>query len=187
MAGLLYNVNLIVASRPFIETEPGIKAWGRFRERSDEILKDAMNDARKRLRNAAPVRTRKLQRSFRISKIRRKRHPLGELVVGYQITTGRSNKVFYASITDRRPDTRVANWFQDALEEIQGSSQFLNWRDEVRQLFSDAIRIEYRETLKRSLRARFIAGFPGAFVVSERPNLTIIRADLSPGQGRIAR
>ena len=181
MARMNYSVRLIVADRPIFTSDAGIEAIDKFERRSDEILKDAMNDARKRLRQAAPTRTRKLQRSLRVSKIRKRRHPEGEIVVGYQVTTGR--KLFYAPITDQRANTRVSDWFKDALEEIQTSDPFLSWQDEVVRLFANAVRVEYRETARKSLRGRFFASFPSAKLISEGPDHAIIRAEIIAGNG----
>ena len=109
MARLIYSVRIIDATGFRVESAVGRVAYTFFESRSEEIVKAAMNDARKRLRQAAPTRTRKMQRSLRVSKIRQRKHPEGRIVVGYQVTSGR--KQFYGPITDQRPGTRVSDWF----------------------------------------------------------------------------
>ena len=151
----------------------------KFEVRADEILKSAMNDARKRLRQAAPTRTRKLQRSLRVSKIRRRRHPEGRIVVGYQVTTGR--KQFYGPITDQREGTRVSRWFTKALDEIQESSEFQGWQDELVELFSDVIRAEFKEQARTTIRTKFLSGFPSAKLIYAGPNGSLIRVQINAG------
>ena len=121
MAQLNYTVLLIDATGLQVRTLEGSAAYDAFEVRSEELLKASMNQARKSFREAAPTRTGKMKRSFRVSRIRRKRdrETGGRIVIGYQVTTGR--RQFYASITDRRQDTIVANWFNDVFEELTNS------------------------------------------------------------------
>lgn len=178
MARLNYSVRIIDATGLFIKdlTPVGKVAYDFFESRADEILKAAMNDARKRLRQAAPTRTRKMQRSLRVSKIRQRKHPEGRIVVGYQVTTGR--KQFYAPITDQRPGTRVSDWFKDTLEEIQDSREFQAMQDELIDLFADVVRAEYKERIRTSLRAKILSSFPSAKLIYAGPNGSLIRVNI---------
>ena len=182
MAKLNYTVLLIDATGLQVKTLEGSAAYDAFEVRSEELLKASMNQARKAFRQAAPVRTRKLQRSLRISRIRRKRDrdTGGRIVIGYQVSTGR--KQFYASITDRRQNTVVSNWFNDIFEEVTNSPEFLAWQAEVVRLFVDVIRAEFRELARTTWRANFIAGFPGARIIFSGPSGSLIRAELSRGR-----
>ena len=177
MARLLYSVTIIDATGFEVTTSEGIVAADKFEVRSEQLLKENMNLARKTLRQAAPVRTKKLQRSLRVSRIRRKRDPLGPIVVGYQVSTGK--KQFYASITDRRKNTVVSNWWTDVLEELQKAPQFKAWQDEVVRLFVDVIRAEIRARMRTSWRANFVGGFPSAKVIFSGPSGSLINAELA--------
>ena len=181
MARLLYSVTIIDATGFEVTTSEGIAAMGAFEVGSERVLKESMNTARKALREAAPLRTKALQRSLRVSKIRRRRHELGRVVVGFQIASGRTQS-FYHSITDRRKNTIVSNWWTDVLEELQKAPQFKAWQDEVVRLFVDVIRAEFRERTRTSWRTNFIGGFPGAKVIFSGPSGSLIRAELVAGR-----
>ena len=180
MAQLNYTVLLIDATGLQVRTLEGSAAYDAFEVGSERVLKESMNLARKTLRQAAPVRTKKLQRSLRVSRIRRKRHELGRVVVGFQVSSGR--KLFYGPITDRRQGTVVSNWWTDALGELQRAPEFKAWQDEVVRLFVDVIRAEFRELARTTWRANFISGFPGAKVIFSGPSGSLIRAELSRGR-----
>ena len=181
MAKLNYSVLLIDATGLEVRTDGGIAAMDKFEVRSEAVLKQSMNQARKAFRQAAPTRTGKMKRSFRVSRIRRKRdrETGGRIVIGFQVSTGR--RQFYASITDRRQDTIVANWFNDVFEEVTNSPEFLAWQKEVVRLFVDVIRAEFRELARTTWRANFIAGFPSAKIVFTGPSGSLIRAQLARG------
>lgn len=179
MAKLNYSVLLIDATGFIPQTDGGIAGLDAFEVRSEELLKASMNAARKAFRQAAPTRTRKLYKSFRVSKIRRKRHQLGRIIYGYQVSTGR--RQFYASITDRRQDTVVSNWFNDVFEDLQKTPEFRAWQDEVVRLFVDVIRTEFRELASTSIRARFISGFRRAKIILSGPTSFLIHAELARG------
>ena len=182
MAKLNYSVILVDATGLQVKTLEGSAAYDAFEVRSEELLKQSMNQARKAFRQAAPTRTGKMKRSFRVSRIRRKRdrETGGRIVIGYQVSTGR--RQFYASITDRRQDTIVANWFNDVFEEVTNSPEFLAWQKEVVRLFVDVIRAEFRELARTTWRANFISGFPSAKVIFSGPSGSLIRAELSRGR-----
>ena len=182
MARLSFRVDLIDATGLDFSTDEGIAAADRFDVKSEQVLKESMNAARKSLRQAAPTRTRKLQRSLRVSKVRqrRDRETGGRIVIGFIISSGKSG-AFYHSVTDRRQDTRVAGWWTDALEAFIESDQFKSWQDEVVKLFVDAVRAEFRERARTSWRTNFIAGFPSARIIFEGPTSSLIHAELSRG------
>ena len=188
MARLNYAVQIVDATGLELRTLEGIAAMDAFEVRADEIVKAAMNEARKALRQAAPTRTRKLQRSLRVSKIRRKYHPEirpGRIVVGYQVTTG--SKLFYGPITDQREDTRVARWFTKTLERLQEASDFKSWQDELTGLFAEVIRAEFKELTRNSLRARIIGSFPRAKLIFTGSSGSLIRSEINAdkrGRGR---
>ena len=183
MARLDFRVRIIVAERPEFRSDAGKAAYARFEARIPEILRQAMNQARKVLRQNAPVRTRRLQRSLRVAQLRGRqaRSRDGAVVTGYSVTTGRSGRLFYASITDRRQDTDVANWFTSALGQIQGSNEFKSWQNEAVRLFGAAIREEFRQQLLTSIRGTIYAAFRNSFRVNQSPGHTIVRADLRIG------
>lgn len=152
MANVLFSVVILEGGDvPEFETPAGRLAFERFERRSDEILKDAMNAARKMLRKATPVRTRKLSQALRVSRIRRRRVGGLRVIVGYQVSSGRSRKRFYASITNARQGTRVSNWFSDAVNDMIGSEEFKRWQDELGDLFANALLEEFTGTITDSL------------------------------------
>ena len=180
MARLSYAITIIDATGLEVRTLEGIAAMDAFEVGSEKALKESMSLARKTLRQAAPVRTKKLQRSLRVSRIRRKRHELGRVVVGFQVISGR--KLFYGPITDRKPNTTATGWWTNALGELQRAPEFQAWQDLVVELFVDVIRAEFKELTRSTWRANFISGFPGAKVIFSGPSGSLIRAELSRGR-----
>ncbi len=167
MAAIVYRVELLVADAPDFVTPEGQRAYGRFEQESDKLLKAAMDETRKLLRREAPKRpgSRRLANSLRVSKIRRKRKRGLPVVVGYQVSSGRSRRVFYASITETRQGTRVSGWFSDFLETLEKSPELENLQREIVALFTQAIAIEFRFRSRKDMIGRIKVDFPKARVV----------------------
>ena len=77
-------------------------------------------------------------------------------MIGYQVSYG-PQAILCFSITDRRQDTIVANWFNDVFEEVTNSPEFLAWQKEVVRLFVNVIRAEFKELTRSTWRANFVS------------------------------
>ena len=165
-----------------VSTDAGIAAMGAFEVGSERVLKESMNTARKALREAAPLRTKALQRSLRVSKIRRRRHELGRVVVGFQISIWSNSVILSLAL---QTGGRIPSFLIGGPMSLRSYRKRLNsrrGRTEVVRLFVDVIRAEFRERTRTSWRTNFIGGFPGAKVIFSGPSGSLIRAELVAGR-----